>query len=87
MAHMHHILDSQEKILNSSAVENSVKVCCPTRTMSGIAMAAVNNYGFELIEHAPYVPDFTPSDSHLFPELRKAILSRVVDLLVSVDLI
>ena len=37
---------------------------------SVIAMAAINNNGFDLIEHLPYLPYLDLSDFHLFPELK-----------------
>ena len=40
---------------------------------SVIAMAAIYDCGFELIEHPPYSPDLAPSDFHLFPKLKIAI--------------
>ena len=36
-------------------------------------MAAINDCGFKLIEHPPYLPDLAPSDFHLFPKLKTAI--------------
>ena len=40
---------------------------------SVIAMAAIHDCGFKLIEHPPYSPDLAPSDFHLFPKLKTAI--------------
>ena len=40
---------------------------------SVIAMAAIHNCGFKLIEHPPYSLDLAPSDFHLFPKLKTAI--------------
>ena len=40
---------------------------------SAIAMAAINDCGFELVEHPPYSPDLAPSDFHLFPQLKRVI--------------
>ena len=40
---------------------------------SVIAMAAIHDCGFLLIEHPPYSPDLAPSDFHLFPKLKTAI--------------
>ena len=42
---------------------------------SVIAMAAIHDCGFKLIEHPPYSPDLAPSDFHLFPKLKTAISS------------
>ena len=36
-----------------------------------IAMAAIHDCGFKLIEHPPYSPDLAPSDFHLFPKLKQ----------------
>ena len=38
-----------------------------------IAMAAINDYGFGLIQHPSYSPDVTLLDFRLFPKLKKAI--------------
>ena len=38
---------------------------------SVIAMAAIHDCGFKLIEHPPYSPDLVPSDFHLFPKLKQ----------------
>ena len=38
---------------------------------SAVAMAAIHNCGFELLDHPPYSPDLAPSDYHLFPQLKK----------------
>ena len=38
-----------------------------------IAMAAIHDRGFKLVEHPPYSPDLAPSDFHLFPKLKTAI--------------
>ena len=40
---------------------------------SVIAMAAIHDCGFKLIEHPPYSPDLAPSYFHLFPKLKTAI--------------
>ena len=40
---------------------------------SVIAMAAINDCGFKLIEHPPYSADLAPSNFHLFPNLKTAI--------------
>ena len=36
-----------------------------------VAMSAVHDCGFELIDHPPYSPDLAPSDYFLFPNLKK----------------
>ena len=38
--------------------------------MSSVAMAAIQKYGFQLVEHSPYSPDLAPSD-YLFPKSKK----------------
>ena len=40
---------------------------------SVIAMAAIHDYGFKLVEHPPYSPDLAPSVFHLFPKLKTVI--------------
>lgn len=34
-------------------------------------MAAIEETGFELLEHPPYSPDLAPSDFYLFPRLKE----------------
>jgi [histone H3]-lysine36 N-dimethyltransferase SETMAR len=41
-----------------------------------VAMAAIHNAGFELVDHPPYSPDLAPSDFHLFPKLKEKIRGR-----------
>ena len=36
-----------------------------------VAMSAVHDCGFELIDHLPYSPDLAPMDYFLFPNLKK----------------
>ena len=36
-------------------------------------MAAIQQWGFELVEHPPYSPDLAPSDYYLFPKLNKEL--------------
>ena len=38
---------------------------------SVVAMAAVHDCGFELVDHPPYSPDLVPSDYFLFPSTKK----------------
>lgn len=38
---------------------------------SAVAMAAIQQAGFELVDHPPYSPDLAPSDFHLFPKLKE----------------
>ena len=40
---------------------------------SVIAMAAIHDCGFKLIEHPPYSPDLAPPDFHQFPKLKTLI--------------
>ena len=40
---------------------------------SGVAMAAVHDCGFELVDHPPYSPDLAPSDYFLFPNMKKTL--------------
>uniref|UniRef100_A0A3Q1EWS6 Tc1-like transposase DDE domain-containing protein n=1 Tax=Acanthochromis polyacanthus TaxID=80966 RepID=A0A3Q1EWS6_9TELE len=35
---------------------------------SVVAMAAIHECGFKLMQHPPYSPDLAPSDFHLFPK-------------------
>ena len=46
---------------------------------STVAMAAINECGFELLEHPPYSPDLAPSDYYLFPKLKKELCGRHFD--------
>ena len=41
--------------------------------MSKVAMAAIQKFGFQLVEHPPYSPDLTPFDYYLFPKIKKDI--------------
>ena len=43
---------------------------------SVVAMAAVHDCGFELVDHPPYSPDLAPSDYFLFPNMKKKHLAR-----------
>uniref|UniRef100_A0A3Q1F3Z6 Tc1-like transposase DDE domain-containing protein n=1 Tax=Acanthochromis polyacanthus TaxID=80966 RepID=A0A3Q1F3Z6_9TELE len=38
---------------------------------SVVAMAAIHECGFELVQHPPYCPDLAPSDFHLFPNMKR----------------
>ena len=38
---------------------------------SVVAMAAVHDCGFELVDHPPYSPDLAPSDYFLFLNVKK----------------
>ena len=42
--------------------------------ISVIAMAAISDCGFELIQHPPYSHDLAPSDFHLFPNWKRPFL-------------
>ena len=41
-----------------------------------VAMFAVHDCGFELIDHLPYSPDLAPSDYFLFPNLKNILLEN-----------
>ena len=41
-----------------------------------VAMSAVHDCGFELIDHPPYSPDLAPSDYFLFPYLKNILLEN-----------
>ena len=41
-----------------------------------VAMSAVYDCGFELIDHPPYSPDLAPSDDFLFPNLKKHLAGK-----------
>lgn len=38
---------------------------------SAVAMAAIQDAGFEILDHPPYSPDLAPSDFYLFPRLKE----------------
>ena len=40
---------------------------------SVVAMAAVHDCDFELIDHPPDSPDFAPSDYFLFPNMKQTL--------------
>lgn len=39
-------------------------------------MAAIQDAGFELLEHPPYSPDLAPSDFYLFPRLKEHLRGK-----------
>ena len=41
-----------------------------------VAISAVHDCGFELIDHPPYSPDLAPSDYFLFPNLKKHLARK-----------
>ena len=43
---------------------------------SVVAMAAVRDCGFELVDHPPYSPDLAPSDYFLFPNMNKHLAGK-----------
>lgn len=43
---------------------------------SVVAMAAVRDCGFELVDHPPYSPDLAPSDFFLFPNMKKHLAGK-----------
>jgi [histone H3]-lysine36 N-dimethyltransferase SETMAR len=44
---------------------------------SRVAVAAIHEAGFELLDHPPYSPDLAPSDFHLFPNLKEHLRGTV----------
>lgn len=40
---------------------------------SEVALEAIRNAGFDILDHPPYSPDLAPSDFHLFPKLKEHI--------------
>ena len=40
---------------------------------SAVAMAAIAEAGFTVLDHPPYSPDLAPSDFHLFPTMKRAL--------------
>lgn len=40
---------------------------------SEVALGAIRNAGFHMLDHPPYSPDLAPSDFHLFPKLKEYI--------------
>ena len=43
---------------------------------SVVAMAAVHDWGFELVDHPPYSPDLAPSEYLLFPNMKKHLAGK-----------
>lgn len=43
---------------------------------AAVAMAAIQESGFELLEHPPYSPDLAPSDFYLFSQLKKHLRGK-----------
>ncbi|XP_052828224.1 histone-lysine N-methyltransferase SETMAR-like [Octopus bimaculoides] len=43
---------------------------------SVIALAAVRDFGFELVDHPPYSPDLPPSDYFLFPNMKRHLTGK-----------
>ena len=50
----------------------------PVHTVA-VAKAAVDECGFEEIEHPPYSPDLAPSDYYLFSKLKKDLRGKKFD--------
>ena len=48
-----------------------------------VAMSAVHDCGFELIDHPPYPPDLAPSDYFLFPNLKNILLENGTRLMMT----
>ncbi|CAF4830352.1 unnamed protein product [Pieris macdunnoughi] len=46
---------------------------------AAVAMAAIQETGFELLEHPPYSPDLAPSDFYLFPRLKEYLRGKKFD--------
>lgn len=46
---------------------------------SAVAMTAIHECGFELLQHPPYSPDLAPSDFHLFRSLKDSLRGRQFD--------
>lgn len=46
---------------------------------STVAMAAIRECGFELLQHPPYSPDLAPSDYHLFRNLKDSLRGQKFD--------
>lgn len=46
---------------------------------AAVAMAAIQETGFELLEHPPYSPDLAPSDFYLFPRLKEHLRGKKFD--------
>ena len=57
--------------------------------MSTAPMAAIQNCGFQLVEHPPYSPDLAPSDYYLFSKMKKELgghhFTRDDDVMNAVD--
>ena len=43
---------------------------------SVVALAAVHDCGFELVDHPPCSPDLAPSDYFLFPNMKKHLAGK-----------
>lgn len=43
---------------------------------SSVAIATIQNCGFQLLPHPPYSPDLAPSDFHLFPKMKLELSGR-----------
>ena len=43
---------------------------------SRVALAALHNVGFDILDHPPYSPDLAPSDYYLFPKLKKELRGK-----------
>ncbi|XP_077156041.1 histone-lysine N-methyltransferase SETMAR-like [Ranitomeya variabilis] len=46
---------------------------------AAVAMATIQEAGFELVEHPPYSPDLAPSDFFLFPRLKEHLRGKKFD--------
>ena len=43
---------------------------------SVVAMVAVCDSGFDMVDHPPYSPDLAPSDYFLFPNMKKHLAGK-----------
>ena len=46
---------------------------------SVVAMAAIHECGFKLVQHPPYSPDLAPSDFHMFPKKKRHLAGTHYD--------
>ena len=44
---------------------------------AAVSMATIHQCGLEIIDHPPYSQDLTPSDFHLFPDLKKHLAGQL----------
>ena len=46
---------------------------------AAVAMAAIQEMGFELVDHPPYSPDLALSDFNLFPRLKEHLRGKTFE--------